>query len=508
MSIEQINWEKITSQNKDQEDINNIEPQNNDQDKNQVNDKEQIEKQDDFEKFIAEEYEPYFGKISEKQKQELKENKEQQETVHFLIKEVFPYFKLTLNDEKKGVEEILNNKEIESENIRNVNISSYKNVRNHLLTDFNIYTIKGLTSEKLYVSERAKVRILAFAEGLKNLEADEQETIKWWKASGEDGVEEFKRLEPLVLEAVEKIDNLSPKELVALENQLATFFVPSMLSEFFSKYETYMDSGKRVYEGSLSKVIGKEKDDKYKYKLTKEEFFEGLKKEMEKLQKTGCFLSINTGGRAGIQTLISILEAGQIKPRTELSFEEGNEHVGRRATNDNPELERYLGFKPEEHVLYACFIGGLEEEFRQGGAPQMGDIFFLIKPEKVKNRSICFIGDTSYLGHSGGNPEQQFSLEHAPIEKALVNLKLFLEKEYSAIDKESPGVKRLPPGSYIETHIVGSIPLEDIDSINLRINEESFMIKDNQINIHNVAKIILPLIKKQYPQLADKVKIH
>lgn len=272
---------------------------------------------------------------------------------------------------------------------------------------------------------------------------------------------------------------------------LMSLLSPSKRESFYRDKVLLYEQKK--YEGW--EEIFKRKKEKYTRKFSKELFFETLKHQYELVEKEKYVCT-----NRDIEGTKDILKTGAILPT--LILKERNykssawQQVGAvlKANAFYPQ-EVNFGFKKGTPLVYGTFIGGRgclkDKELKDGGAPAYGEVFFLIKPEKLRNR-VIFADDKS--------PTQFpiLSLDHVPIAKAVHNILkavkgLKLIPYFNRKNLLDVIFYNVPPYNldYLGAEIIGEIKLNDIDSINFPADKE----KEAEV------------IKKEFPEYANKIYI-
>jgi len=271
-----------------------------------------------------------------------------------------------------------------------------------------------------------------------------------------------------------------------------------------SKLETFQEKvyklGNNPYEG-WEEIFQKNKE-KYIKKFPKELVFETLKKEVKLIKDQINYFCTNRD----FEGLEEILKIGKILPTLNLvKLRENNPNIKNLKGNAIFPQELTFGFEKGTPLLYGTFIGGREavkgKELQEGGASGYGPVFFLINPNKLKNRIIFAKEGRSYFPDKNGvNTKRNitdFSLDHIPIIKAINNIKygiteLKIIPFYYWQELDSNLFYNFN-FEYLAAQVIGEIDLKEVESINInakRIEEEK----------------IQELINK-YPQYKNKFKI-
>jgi len=349
----------------------------------------------------------------------------------------------------------------------------------------------------------------------------------------ESGVRSFRTTLPSIFKYQEIINKSSADLSVLIENNLIRILgnpreVPGSTH---LKQWVYQDG---LYEALLSlfppvgkartviekiRNYEKEKDkgwkekfqknkEKYIKKFPKEIVWEELKHQYESVKEINYFCT-----NRDFEGTKTILEDGAILPTLDLvrlskKYPERYAEARLKANAVTPQ-EISFGFPKRTPLVYGTFIGGRGakklEELKKGGAPGYGDVFFLIKPEKLENR-IVFLKEEGRNWSEDNNHffrnYTDFSLDHIPIIKAINDIK-----------KAVPELRLIPvfyhegrldkviyhgfgfTFRYLAAEVIDKINIEDVESINFR----SPLPDQNLKEIED--------LKKKYSKYKDKFRI-
>jgi len=448
------------------------------------------------------------------------------ELLNYLTTEIFPYFKLTLEDEEKYKKEIENNTEL-NDNIKRIDTESFQKTRKFLLETFLEASVKGLEKNKGVAIIQNIEPLLILKTCLPTIQSRLEEnygtsnlldlpevlnkTLEDYKKRND-----YRRFElPTIIETLEKCSILYKQLVIALREEALELDNLEVLETFRKDeprqllgqlarllnddiivgqtknpldYMTYVDK-KRTDENNVFILIPKVKHSeqyrkKYMRKFSKERVFNLLKQQSELVRKDNMFCT----NRDFIGTK-NIFKEGAILSTYEL---QNKGYFKNLKANAKYSQEMDFGFEEGTPLVYGTLVGGRQipelNEWEIGGLPRSGtnygDVFFLVNIDKLKNRLFCAPG-------SGGteSKELQFSIDHAYLIKAIINMEKGLKKEFFLEDR------------YLSTDVVGQIDLKDAKSINFFMGGKK---SENEIEQQKEG---IEDLKKQYPQFQDKIRI-
>jgi len=453
------------------------------------------------------------------------EQHEVEELLNYLMIEVFPYFKLTLEDEEKYKKEIENNPALD-DNIKRINIESFKQTRTYLLKTFLEFSVIGIEKrkgidlgQKIEPLLKLKKCLLAIQSRLKEtyrtsdlldlpkvlnkiLENYEKrnfeisESIKSAIKTLEENRDLYNQLVMALKEEVFDLDNLEFLEKFKNKQNELKYLV-SCIAELLNYNIIYGSANNPLEYKSV--VANKNKDEdpislvekvreseeyrkKYMRKFEPEIVFNLLKQHAEHVRKDKMYCT-----NRDFKGTKNIFKEGALLSTKELLRKFGYSSFNLKG-NAARYQEVYFGFPIETPLIYGNLIGGRQilekNEWEMGGLPKYGNVFFLVNIDKVKNRAFCVPGS-----RGTEDPSRQFSIDHAYLIKAVINIKKALSKEFW-FDEDA----------YLEMNIVGHLDLQDVESINFYLGGEK------SENIEQLKNEIEDL-KKQYPQFQDKIRI-
>jgi len=485
---------------------------------------------------------------------ENQESKEQKELKEYLEREVFPKFKLSVEDEERALAEA-------PEERREILKRSFENSRKSLEVFYTKFVIDGVVDR--YAVDRAEKKlnfeilapilessILEIKPRLNELGIDISLSSIGFTPETADIEEVMKALskinqmiESIIRERVEKeiVESLLQK------GEYRGIYAPQERwqdEEFMEQIGRQLDILKRqaineaigeigfldwmeqtrnrlnkpfimqpftIQESLTTTRIPEIDARKYKVYKSKEEITQLLEEEIDRAEQTG-FLCINITAakfekvlsEGGFRDIFSLSEE-DLRAMKDITGRGDRFYLDQRTV-----IEQALGiYNPEIPTLYGTYASenGIDE--KRGGAPAYGAIFLKLKPEVqasfCEGDSMSGCNDIAdeklaregiYIGTHWAEAakRRQIALEHVSIIKGMNNA-------YRKIMNQlGHGVH---PFGYIEAHIKG-LKLEDIESINIpRSFAEGILIES--IDAGNYESLVKRL--QQDPYWKDKINI-
>jgi len=212
----------------------------------------------------------------------------------------------------------------------------------------------------------------------------------------------------------------------------------------------------------------------------------------------------------------AVLYGKEIKPIFDLEFEHQKRSttggIGSKDIGIRKDIEQRLGFKENEHPTYLALGSSYDRE--HGPAPSYGAFHFSFSLEKLRNQTVCTVGDSlndagvplslrrRKLWGRGTTDEQskrrQLTLEHGLLAKAFLEL----ENEYEP--KNGTEYNYLKAMNYVEAQVLGPVRVEDAEEIVLSRYSAALEI-DSLARSFYSASHCAETIQEIYPNLTFRI---